>query len=119
MRRLPLRKLLQNRICSSVLSAVSTHCKQNNLEKNLRLTVHHDWTSRQELRAGPWGQELMQRLQRDAAYRLAPQGLLRLLLYISGPTGDNHPLGSASESIFNQENALQMGSQAHPMETIP
>jgi hypothetical protein len=45
------------------------------------IVVHHQRKSGQELRAGTWRQELMQRPWRDVTYWIASPGLLSFLSY--------------------------------------
>jgi hypothetical protein len=66
-----------------VFTAVIEHHDQEQLGKEriyfiLQLIVHQ---SEEELKAGTWRQELMQRLWRGAAYWLAPHGFFSLLSF--------------------------------------
>lgn len=58
----------------------------------LLASVHQEGKSGQELKAGTRRQELMQRPWRDAAYRLAPHGLLILLSYRTRATSSDKVL---------------------------
>jgi hypothetical protein len=63
----------------------------------LQIAVHHPRKLLQELRAGTWTQDLMQKTWKSAAHWLAPYGLLDLFSY-----GTQNPQfrGSSAHSVL-------------------
>jgi hypothetical protein len=77
---------------------------------------------RNSSQAGTWRQELMQMPWRDAAYWLAPHGLLRLLSYRTqdhqAKDGTAHNGLGPPPSITNHANVLQACLQPNCMEAF-
>ena len=74
---------------------------------HLQVTAHHFGIPEQQLKAGIWRQELMQRPWRNAAYWFVPYGFLNLLSYT--PQGHLPNAGIAPSelgpptSVINQD----------------
>ena len=84
-------------MCSRSLPApelLCPHLLQSFISLHFHITVHHEGSqSRNSNEAAAWRQELVHRPWKDAAYWLAPHGLLSLLSY---RTQEHQPRGDGT-----------------------